>query len=440
LEHAPQWNALLDVSTQAASHSTRSALHVAAQRPTLQTGVAPPHAWPQAPQFVGSERMSTQAPSQSVSAVRTQRSAVVPSGRPLSETGEALVPGKSSEAVPQAKSAAARRTSPEIGRRPRIELPLLRSTCATFGASMADPLVVLVLVASADLADPSTTAITTATRRALPPDSVVLVSEQRTPGDDEALALGERLHASNVAVVSWEESTREHVVVHLHRADGWFDRRFTFLPDDAPVERGRSVGLILASLISGDDPGERASPPPLPPPPPPPPPPPAETKPLPPSPRPKRWAVDAVATGALGGDATSLGPAAAVRSLLFDPLAIGVFAGVRFGDVGAAGARSTQWLFGAGLAVRLVHTLSLRADVLANRQELARGALSRSRWVGGTDLRVEWSRAVTRSLAIVVSGGVEAMFGATPVRVGDVRVGTLPVLRGVADLGGRVRF
>jgi hypothetical protein len=438
---------LLDVSTQAESHSTRSALQVAAQRPTLQTGVAPPHARPQAPQFAGSERMSTHEPSQSVSAVRTQRSAVVPEARPPSEIDDALVPGKSSEAVPHAKRAAARRTSPEIGRRPRIELPLLRSTCATFGASMADPLVVLVLVASADLADPSTTAITTATRRALPADSVVLVSEQSTPGDDDALALGERLHASNVAVVSWEESTREHVVVHLHRADGWFDRRVGFRPDDAPVERGRSVGLILASLISGDDPGERVSPPPPLPPAPPPAPAPEEKKPVPSAPRPKRWAVDAVATGALGGDATSLGPGAAVRSLLFDPLAIGVFTGLRFGDVGPANARSTQWLFGAGVTVRLVPfrresamALSLRADVLANRQEVSRGTLTRSRWVGGTDLRVEWSWAMTRALAIVVSGGLEAMFGATPVRVGDVRVGALPVLRGVADLGGRVRF
>jgi hypothetical protein len=309
---------------------------------------------------------------------------------------------------------------------------------------MAEPLVVLVLVASADLADPSTTAITSATRRALPPDSVVLVSEQSTPGDEEALALGDRLHASNVAVVSWEESTREHVVVHLHRADGWFDRRFTFRPDDAPVERGRSVGLILASLISGDDPGERApspQPPPAPPPSPPPPPPP------PPAPRPQRWAIDAFATGALGGNATSLGPAAAARALLFDPLAIGIFTGLRFGDVGAAKARSTQWLLGAGVAVRLPllkrespMAISVRADVLANRQELARGALSRSRWIGGTDLRVEWSWAMTRAVAIVASAGLEAMFGATPVRVGDVRVGTLPVLRGVADLGGRVRF
>lgn len=317
---------------------------------------------------------------------------------------------------------------------------------------LTDPLVVLVLVAPADVADPSTAAMVSATQRALDTEAIVLTGGAAGPSDGEALTLGDRVHASNVAVIGWDDVAHERVVVHLHRSDGWFDRRYAFGPADDPNERGRTLGLILASLISRDDRGEAVAPlPQLPPPP--------EvanqdedevvvlgSPPLRP-PRAKRWAVDLAVSGALAGDATNLGPSLSARYEALERFSGRVVTTVRFGEATGAKARTSELLLGGGAAVRVLDVrslaLGLRSDLFVVREGLERtegGTRSRTRWIGGVDILAEWSWGLTPSLAIWGGVGGAAVFGATPIYVGSERVGVLPVLRAVGELGGRVRF
>jgi len=48
---APQWRGSAAVSTQPSPHVVKGAVHAPTQTPDWHSGVAPPHAWPHAPQF-----------------------------------------------------------------------------------------------------------------------------------------------------------------------------------------------------------------------------------------------------------------------------------------------------------------------------------------------------------------------------------------------------
>jgi hypothetical protein len=105
----------------------------------------------------------------------------------------------------------------------------------------------------------------------------------------EGSAAGDTARA--VAIVSWEGIGRgaAKIEVGVRRAAhaDWLTRHVTFDPSDAEVERWRSVGLIIATLVGN----EAAK---APPPPPEPSPPPAPAKPQPPAPPPATPAVNPV--------------------------------------------------------------------------------------------------------------------------------------------------
>lgn len=321
---------------------------------------------------------------------------------------------------------------------------------------MSDPLIILLILATNEAADPATAAAVAAARHSLGAQATVLVDERAgVPTDEEALSLSEKVHAIAVAEVIWEDETHGHVRIHVHIADmaGWIDREVTFDPADAPTERGRTTGLALASMISEPSAGELA---------------PVEPKPalLPPiperragpapaPPHPALWyaAVDVAATGSLGiaGSAGGVGAAMGGRWYASSALALRAGGDVRLGEIGPARASLTTLSLGAGGVWRMFATdgpkpfeLGLRADVLLVEQSLHRSSAgttaSRSRWISGADLLFETDWFFTRQLAIVGAVGAELAFGPTEVNVGADTVAVLPVARAVANLGFRVRF
>lgn len=137
------------------------------------------------------------------------------------------------------------------------------------------PLVVVVLVAAGDAADPTTTKAIQTTKRALEPDATVLAIEtQAPPTDASALSIGLAQHADAIIVIAWSpDHDRAHLRVRS-AAGTWAERDIGFAHADAPEERGRALGLVAATMVPGPapEPPPPPPPPPLPPPPPPPPP------------------------------------------------------------------------------------------------------------------------------------------------------------------------
>jgi hypothetical protein len=312
-------------------------------------------------------------------------------------------------------------------------------------SNVADPLVVLVFVVSAGPVEPAGSAMTSATRRALGRDAVVLV-EQRSelPTLDEAQSLGEREHAAAVVEVDWHDADRTHATVRVHvvRRSGWALRDFTFLPADPLDERGRTIGFAMASLIdSGDGLAEGAASP---------------ERSLsrgdhPPDERRSSWLmIDAAGVGTLGSEAGTTSGGVEVAGLaLFHPRLAGVIsAGTRFGDI--AGAQSTFWSIqlGCGAAWRAMvfptrcpFELDLRADVLATFLRAARQGETQSAWQPGARLGVEaaWF-PLGPSLGFIALAGGEAAFGSASVVVGSRMVATVSPWRGVGEHGLRSRF
>jgi len=324
----------------------------------------------------------------------------------------------------------------------------------------ASAIVLVVFVSASDARDPSTAALVSAARTALGPGAIVTMREtQKTPTDDEAVAIGQELHASAVAEVVWDDAQhlRARIHVHVEGAARWIDRELGFVSADAPGERGRTIGFTLASMLP--EPPAHDEPPPPPAPPPSPPPvsaPPFTTaespRPLPP-PKPTRGAVDAAALGSVGiaGYGGGIGAALALRWNLGAGFALRFGAGARGGEVPPAQA-SSLFVFGAaGVAWSAPWRagpvgFGARADLLLTRLQLSHldeddpTPVRQSRWIGGADALLEATWLFSQSAGIFGALGTELAFGTTNVVVKQAQVAVVPLVRGVSEIGVLARF
>ena len=319
---------------------------------------------------------------------------------------------------------------------------------------MGSALVVVVLVLASEAHKPSTEAMTSAARQLLGPDAALVVQEvDALPSDAGADALGATLHADAVVEVRWSEPDRRHAVVHVlampdHR---WTDRELEFEPSDDSREKGRTVGLALASMVPpvhaerADD--SAATP--------------VETHAA-TSSKPgsetntSAWpfAVTGALVGSsgLGGIAGGVGVDAGFETWLLRNLALRGGAFFRGGEVAAASASTTTLGLSGGLVVDAYHTsharpfaLSFRVDALLVHESFARTAFgetpaSHAEWLPGADALVEVAWYLLPRLGVTVATGLETVFGTTRIFVDQDRVATVPPTRWLFEAGLRARF
>jgi hypothetical protein len=318
---------------------------------------------------------------------------------------------------------------------------------------VSEPLVLLVLLGTG--ADATTDSMMAAARRALGSDAVVLVDASDPPTDRDALARGERVGARAIAKVSWAQGTLEVARLHVHVSptDEWTDDEISFASQDAPNERGRTVGYALASMVQRLDRSRVQDEPP--PPPPPPAPPIALT--------PAHDAGDAAlrrpaavgdvdvfanAIGAAFGPASAIGGSGGIRWWPSRHFGVRAAFGARTGKLEEVDGTATAFFGAAGPGYRVsvgrMLELAVRADLVFFRYSVTRVNngfdTMRGRWLGAADLLLEAGLALGSRTAIVAGVGGELAFGSTAVNVGGVTVADIPVGRGIAELGGRFRF
>jgi len=329
---------------------------------------------------------------------------------------------------------------------------------------MSAAVLVAVLVAAGEAQAPATVAIQAAAAEVLGAGSVV-VRESATPSDSEVLRVEEQLQAAAVVALRWSDtvSAYVHVRIHVAREDRWIDREMAFLAADTMPERGRTIGFAIASMLLSQT--EAATPP-------------VEPKSVAPGPGPTATAdsvamvtpkyapdepreqvppsravdLSVVGSRGLGGPASGVGGAARIEFLIARTFWLRAGAAIRTGsvprlngnDIVASAALGVAWRpypttrtspFGGGIRLDagiLFHDLSHRAiDGTAAHQ---------NRLMPGATLAVEGTWRLTGSLDAVFALGSEMAFGATEVLVAGHPVATIPMLRGLAELGARICF
>lgn len=300
---------------------------------------------------------------------------------------------------------------------------------------MANPAIVVILVAAADAQDPSTSALTRAAREALGPEAVVVVQEvEKIPKEKEAAAIGAKLHADAVASVTWTlaDRRRAHVRV-IVTADGRaLDRDLEFAPGDADSERGRTVGLAIVAMVPEAPPRE---PEPVVVPTPVAPPPPKKMEDVAPSARESqpRFGLDVfglAASGPLG-----LGGGLAGRFLPFpSPRAS---ASLRSGPIADATLRTIDLTI--GIAPQLYDSFGARVELGLTQQSVTMHGDEQSRLVGTARVLGEATWWTMKSVGIGAAAGVEVAFGETRIVVGDTAVASIPRARFIFELSLRAR-
>jgi hypothetical protein len=300
---------------------------------------------------------------------------------------------------------------------------------------------VILVVAPVGASDPAPEAMARTLRQALGPDVTVAVeSRSSSPSDDEALSLRPKAEGSAVAEVIFQDDARgsARVRVYLEPRRAWVDHVVEFDPADALIERERTIGFTIASML----------PEPL-----------LERQPVAPPPavagaRAQLGAFDASVVGAaaVGGSGGGVGADLGASLSLSPHVAVRLALGARAGEVEAASATSNLVQGGLGLRLgqygsersRLVW--GARADVLVTRFELIHlspdddAPRHQVRWLPAAALTGEIGWAFAETAAVVVHAGGEAIFGRTSVVVHEKEVATISPWRAVAGTGFLVRF
>jgi hypothetical protein len=372
-------------------------------------------------------------------------------------------------------------------------------------------LILLVFIQGQDATTPFAEALVRAAEQALGPGASVLVRAAREPEMSEGAALqaGRAVKAFAVARVARRAAlgsgrVEARAVLTIVATGRSTAQTLSFDRADAPLERGRALGLVLAAMAQPERappaalPANAGSPPPAAAPAPPP----AASRAAPPSapvgasdvavdtsgtaapgaesaapivrtvPSPSaeppadagrlRWALDAAAEQgfSLGGAGTGIG---ATIGLRWRPWRrVGFRAGVRarFGEVEAAQASSRAMAASLGASFALVvpadgsrsgdgggrFGLALRMEALLLEESLSHlssddpSAVRSGRWLPGAQLLGEAQWALGPAIAVLVDAGPEVALGRTTVFLHGAEVATLAPLRLVVQAGLLARF
>jgi hypothetical protein len=317
-------------------------------------------------------------------------------------------------------------------------------------------LVILLLVARGETADPTTLGAVRATHELLGQELRVEVREFDTPpADDRALELGNGLGAAAIIELSWDSPEHKQARVHFHLEPhpGWNDRVIGFMAADDMVERGRTVGFAIASMLPASAANAeplrawtavRETP---------------EREPLTPvMPKPpRRWlgTVDALGSTAVGvrGESPGWGGVASARWYFAPPFGLRLGISARAGEIDPAQATSLSMHLAAGVVWVVVAAtgerrweIGARLDALAMRERLTHfdsddtEPVDLARWLPGADAAIEGSWMFNSAAGLVAAVATEVEFGKTDVTLHHARVATIPPLRLVFQAGVRASF
>lgn len=272
----------------------------------------------------------------------------------------------------------------------------------------------------------------------------VRLVEARPLSDAEALRIETALATRAIVQFEWQDPAEQHAHLRLHaaRTDRWIDRDIAFAAEDTAIERGRTLGFALASMLPEGDPSLRFEMPAEPPPPPP--------------MRRNAAGLAATATAGLGGPASGWGAVATLEHFVDEAFSLDVAVAGRLGHIDELDMSELATSAGVGGAWWPAAPTPARSWGVAVRLEalLLYHAVSHTRaggsvqWKGellpGADLKLEGSYRVAQRLELVAGGGAEVAFGTidvtvTPAPSGD-GVATIPALRALAEVGIRARF
>ncbi len=292
------------------------------------------------------------------------------------------------------------------------------------------------------------------------------------PPDVEVVADASKAGAAAVVVVSWHDASLLTTEVRAFVAspeDGvthWIARTIVFSARDLPAERGRALGLVIASVLDeswGIAP-VATSPPPAP----------IPTRPsLAPKPQrpvqpvavaagpasieaPAQWALEADVTTASGhwGDLDDcIGGMIGLRRLLSTNWALRAGLGFRVADVDGAGATARTVLAAVGAAwmsssFARPHAFGFgaRADLLGMHAAVQRGeqdqngSRTEGYWSLGGDLLAQGGYRLSPATALVAGAGLEEFLTAADVYVAGRVAATIPHTQLVLELGVLSRF
>jgi hypothetical protein len=319
--------------------------------------------------------------------------------------------------------------------------------------------IVLLTIADRDIADPFTPAVTRATREALGAETLVVSrSLSSLPSDVDAASLGNELHADAIVEVTWSLPDHLRANIHLRRASTgrWVDREIGFGPADDPIERSRTIGFTVASMLPERF-GQAAPPPPS-----------ARQEGAPVAPaevptptqrappeklyHPSSLAAMFVAALGVRDYGGGVGAALELRARVGRTVSLRVAGGARLGNdppaqiatrffYGATGVAWDAWTSHDARA-----TVGLRLDALAVRADFSRPSVTieatehQAKWMPGADLVLETSYFFTHAAALVAGAGGSACFGRTDVVVSGEKVTTIQPFHPVLEVGLRAGF
>jgi hypothetical protein len=293
------------------------------------------------------------------------------------------------------------------------------------------------------------------------------------PRDSEVVADAFGGNVAAVVMLSWQETSLLTTDVRVFVAspeDGvthWIARTIVFSARDLPSERGRALGLVIASTLDeswGIAPAVKAEP----------------TSPVVPSLRrtgkiedepvsvatrlgpiasheaPARWALEADVTTAFdhAGDVDdSIGGMIGLRRFLSTQWALRAGIGFRVADIDGANATARTVLGAIGVvwmssAMERPHTFGFgaRADLLGVHEAIQHGDGGTSSsgiegyWSMGADLLGQVGYGLSRATALLAGAGVEEILTEADVYVAGQPAATIPHTRIVLELGVLSRF
>lgn len=299
------------------------------------------------------------------------------------------------------------------------------------------------------------------------------------PPEVEMVGDAAKLGAAAVVVLSWDDASllktevRAFVVSPGNGVSHWIGRTIVFSARDLPADRGRALGLVIASVLDeswGMGPVAKAQPP-------------AQAitaatsapntegqivQPVPPSSvatraeptespeAPLRWALEAevmAVTGRWGDADDGIGGLIALRRSLSTHWALRAGLGFRVADVDEADATARTVVGAAGVVwmsagFERLHSFGsgARADLLGMHAAVQRGegdqnsSRTEGYWSLGCDLLAQVGYGLSPGTALVAGAGVEELFTAADVYVAGGLAATIPHTQLLLELGVLSRF